>query len=280
MRQYLIAGIKLNFSYQYDEYFKNNIEKYEIQNQKEPEYNLIVKTVETIQEPKAELLFKFKSRSVFQDKENKFIVAYHEDDSIKLLMKHSLDYKNYEILLTPVYGDRLSEMEYVFSGLAFMGIALKENRLSLHASAIEVNNKAILFSASSGGGKTTHVKNWEKIGVNLKIINDDKPLIYKKDGLYYVAGSPWSGKEILNNNIEVPLHAIVFLEQAEENHIETLDKKQALTELLKNTHRPEEPELYIETLKIIEELIEATILFKLEATKDASSALFLYNILL
>ena len=280
MKDYKIAGINLRFSYQYDDYFKNNIEKYEVKNQEEPQYTLTVKTVETIQKPKAELLFKFKSRSVFQDKENKYLVAYHEDDSIKLLMKHSLDFKNYEIYLTPVYQDRLAEMEYVFSGLAFMGIALQENRLSLHASAIEVNNKAILFSASSGGGKTTHVKNWEKIGVDFKIINDDKPLIYKKDGLYYVAGSPWSGKEVLNNNIEAPLHAIVFLEQAKKNNIETLDKKTALTELLKNTHRPEEPELYIDTLKIIEELIEATIIFKLEATIDSSSALFLYNILL
>ena len=275
MKNYKIAGINLRFSYQYDDYFKNNIDKYEVQTQEEPLYTLTVKTVDKIPEPQAELLFKFNTRSVFQDDEYKYIVAYHNDDSIKLLMKRSLDFKNNEIYLTPVYKDRLAEMEYVFSGLAFMVIALKEKRLSLHASAIEVNNKAILFSAASGGGKTTHVKNWEKIGVNFKIINDDKPLIYKKDSLYYVAGSPWSGKEVLNNNIEAPLHAIVFLEQSKSNRIETLDKKTATIELLKNTNRPEEPELYIDTLKIIEELIEATFIFKLEATIDASSALFL-----
>lgn len=278
MSNYLIAGISLAFDYQYDDFFKNNIEKYLVEDAK-PSYSLSVKTVEYIEEPKVNKLYDYKNRSIFSDDDYRYVVSYHDGNKIKLLMKYRHDYSDYQIYLTNVYGDRLAEMEYVLSGLAFMVMALKENRLSLHASAIAVNGLGVLFAGASGTGKSTHVKNWKKIGVDFEVINDDKPLIYKENGLFYVSGSPWSGKEVVNSNIKVPLYAIVFLEQGINNEIVNLDKQEMVKELLKNCLRPEDVDLYQEVLSIIEDLIDASIIIKLKATIDTGSALFLHNIL-
>ena len=56
---------------------------------------------------------------------------------------------------------------------------LKNHGFMLHASAVEVDGKAYLFSASSGTGKSTHTKLWQEyFGYDKAlIINDDKPAL-------------------------------------------------------------------------------------------------------
>ena len=279
MKKYLIAGLKIAFSFEYEEYFKNNIEKYETKDSEEVDCVIISKTVDKIAGDFGKLVYEYKNRSVFENSDWKSLVVYDEFNEKKLLMRHRHDFSEYEIFMTRVYQESLAEMEYVYSGVAFMEIAIKNKRLALHASAINVNNKAILFSAASGTGKTTHVNNWKTIGIDFKIINDDKPLLYKKDDLYYVAGTPWSGKERLNSNEDIPLYAIIFLKRGIENKIVNLEKKAKLNELLKNCHRPGEIETYDNVLNIVEEVIDRTIIFEFKATKESDSALFLYDIL-
>lgn len=279
MKKYLIAGLRLGFDYQYSDYFKGNIEKYEIDDNEEVDFSIFCKTVDIIDFEIGELVLEYKNRSVYKSNDYKSLVVYDQDFKIKLLMRHSNDYREYEIYMTSKLKDSLAEMEYVYSGMAFMEIAIKHKRLALHASAIKVNERAVLFSGSSGVGKTTHVNNWKKVGIDLEVINDDKPLIYKKNELYFVAGTPWSGKEVLNSNEDVRLHAIVFLEPGPRNEVKSLSNSEKLKEMLKNCHRPSEEETYDNVLSIIEEVIKETIMIKFVATKDSESALVLHKIL-
>lgn len=45
------------------------------------------------------------------------------------------------------------------------------------------------------------------------ILNDDKPALRRESGVWQVYGTPWSGKEALNQNRNAPLRAICFLFQ-------------------------------------------------------------------
>lgn len=128
-------------------------------------------------------------------------------------------------------------MESIFLADVFNKKILKYNAIFLHSSAILYKGKAYLFSADSGVGKSTHTKLWiKKFGAeNVQIINDDKPIIRFIDNDWYVYGSPFDGGSGINKNIRAKLGGIIFLERAEENSIEVLDKNSIFSRIYKNT---------------------------------------------
>ena len=110
----------------------------------------------------------------------------------------------------------------------------------LHSSAVIMDGRAYLFSATSGTGKSTHTELWQKVfgKDRAKILNDDKPAIrITRDGIF-ACGTPWSGKTDLNINEAVPLAGICFLERSEENWIKRIPGGSAIAKLLNQTIRP------------------------------------------
>lgn len=142
-------------------------------------------------------------------------------------------HKNYSYLTE-------NELEYIYTGYKFATTLLDFNGFCLHASAISLDQNAILFSAPSGTGKSTHTGLWHNyFGKNrLIIINDDKPAIRYIENSFYVYGTPWSGKCNLQADIKVPLKAIVFIRQSNENNIRRLDNKEAICFIMKNSIKP------------------------------------------
>ena len=69
------------------------------------------------------------------------------------------------------------------------------NRFVMHGAAISFEDKAYIFTAASGTGKSTHIRLWRKaFGNPVGIINGDKPVIeIKDDGTSLVYGTPWAG---------------------------------------------------------------------------------------
>ena len=131
----------------------------------------------------------------------------------------------------------LGNLESIFLADIFNKKILKYNAIFLHSSAILYKGKAYLFSADSGVGKSTHTKLWiKKFGAeNVQIINDDKPIIRFIDNDWYVYGSPFDGGSGVNTNTRAKLGGIIFLERAEENSIEVLDKNSIFSRIYKNT---------------------------------------------
>lgn len=133
--------------------------------------------------------------------------------------------------------------EYITTGLAFARALLDYNGFCLHSSAIAVDNKAVLFAAKSGTGKSTHTRLWrEYFGEDKAImINDDKPAIrLMDDGVFYAYGTPWSGKTDLNTNVKVPLAAIVLLERSDTNWIEPVLLREAVMQIYVHSLKPED----------------------------------------
>ena len=106
----------------------------------------------------------------------------------------------------------LEQCEYIYAGSQFYNKLINLGGFLLHASAVVIDNKAYLFSADSGTGKSTHTKLWQKcFGDKALIINDDKPAIKIENGICYAYGTPFSGKTDENLNMKFPLQAICLL---------------------------------------------------------------------
>lgn len=164
-----------------------------------------------------------------------------------------------------------AEIELVLMCSYFARHLLPHNGLLLHSSGIVYENKAILFSADSGVGKSTHTRLWQKhFGKeNVPIINDDKPAIRYMNDTFYAYGNPYSGNSDENENLKVPLHAIVFLEQSPTNSICKLEPNEALPLLMKQTLRPNtSPEHMGMLLNLLDQLLSKIPVYLLKCNMD------------
>ena len=129
-------------------------------------------------------------------------------------------------------------IEYMATGSMFYSRLIAHSGLLIHSSAVVYEDRAYLFSAPSGTGKSTHTGLWLKEFPGAEIINDDKPALRIFDDGIYVYGTPWSGKTDMSLNKKVKLQGIAFLERGEKNEISPMSSIKALENLLNQTVRP------------------------------------------
>lgn len=100
----------------------------------------------------------------------------------------------------------------------FSSALLYRNCLTLHCSYILYRERAILFAAPSGTGKSTQAALWEKHR-GAEIINGDRALLFQRDGQWFAGGVSVCGSSNICKNKTVPLLAVVLLEQGAENRV-------------------------------------------------------------
>ncbi len=109
--------------------------------------------------------------------------------------------------------------------------------IMMHGAVIGFENSAYMFTAPSGTGKTTHVRQWMSLyGDKVTVINGDKPIIRRIDGQYIVYGTPWCGKEHYNINTKMPLKGIAILSRGEKNSIVRVKAADYLPQLLRQVY--------------------------------------------
>ena len=257
MKKYLIANIIIGFSYRFDEYFKDNIETYLYEGDKEADHNIVVTYKKNIKEPK----------------EGNYRIFSKSLKGIKSLMLYDANYKNIEVIIDEDAFNDLATAEYIYTGMIFLELAQRHKLLPLHGSAITYNDEVILFSAPSGTGKTTHAKMWHRLYPDeVKWLNDDKPLLTIEDNKVFVYGAPFSGKNKANTNRKMPLKAIVFLRQGVTDKITKLKKDEALKHLMVNTLRPTEETLWDNTLEQFDFILNNVPIYHLDASVSLDAA--------
>lgn len=105
-------------------------------------------------------------------------------------------------------------------------VLLEHDRAFFHAAAFVWREKAWLFTAPPGIGKTTQYLLWKRLyGDEVCILNGDKPILECSENGITVHPSPWNGKENMGGRTSAPLGGIIILEQAEENSIQRQGKE-------------------------------------------------------
>ena len=149
-----------------------------------------------------------------------------------------------------------------------------KNTVLFHSSAVKYKEKAYLFTAPSGTGKSTHTRNLKTLLKDkISYINDDKPFIsLGDDGNFYVYGSPWCGKHRLGANEKVPLKAIVLLSRAKDTSVEKISGKDALKTLVEQSSYQAKIGSVDKLFSIFSSLIFSVDFYKLTCNKEVSSA--------
>ena len=171
-------------------------------------------------------------------------------------------------------------LAYMDSGQIFYTYLLKYGGMMLHASALELDGGAYLFSGPSGVGKSTHTGLWQKEFPSARLFNDDKPALRKIDGVWYAYGTPWSGKHGININMRVPLRGICFLRQGDENKIRRLTGVAAVSAIMSQTIRGFKTERGLDKLvNILGQLVEDIPIYELTNRPEPAAAHLSHSIM-
>ena len=147
------------------------------------------------------------------------------------------------ILRKPYYEDRIRR--WVTPDIPFSsairaaceaGMTMRDG-MPLHAAMVEKDGYGVVFLGPSGMGKSTQAKLWvEHQGADFII--GDRPGLRRINGQWIGFGMPWDGKDAIRQQKQVPIRALISLEQAPENSIRRLTKQEAMIVLLNQVMMP------------------------------------------
>lgn len=172
---------------------------------------------------------------------------------------------------TPVNGD----LEYQFFHalrLTFLYLAQKRRMYAIHSASILYRERAWLFSAPSGTGKTTHVTLWKDL-YRTAVLNGDLNLLALEGGRPVVHGIPWCGTSGMFDKRTLPLGGIVLLKRAGEDAVEELPPDRKALLILQRFISPMwDAAMFRGGAAFAEELSGKIMACRLLCTKDPSAA--------
>lgn len=172
--------------------------------------------------------------TVARSRRDVFNLFFSEKDCKQVLCAFNKEYSDF---LLSVRGDCSQEVFLELFMAAFYSYISLHHALLMHASCVSYENQGIVFTASSGVGKTTQAELWaEHMGA--KILNGDKVFLKRENDGIHAWGSPWKGSSPYAENESAPLKAIVVLEQAEENSIQKLEGLDVLEHVIPHVFFP------------------------------------------
>lgn len=155
------------------------------------------------------------------------------------------------------------------------------NSFVFHSACFDVEGVGVAFAAHSGTGKTTHMLLWQKyLGDKMTVVNGDKPIVRffeDEPNTPYAYGTPWNGKENLGCNMRTPLKHICFIERSETNYVEKIESKDAIDRIFNQVYMPKDPIAVMNTISLINRLIDCCDLWVIHCNMDISAAETAYN---
>ncbi len=172
--------------------------------------------------------------------------------------------------------ETLDNALYMGTGEVFAVHLLRYGGFQLHSSAVMLNEKAYLFSAPSGTGKSTHTEKWCRL-FGAQMLNDDKPVLRRQQEGWIAYGTPWSGKYDLSQPTGVPLGGIAFLSRGQENTIRRMEPGEAVPELLRESPRGLSMAQMERKLALLDQLLLEIPVWKLYCRNEDAAAQVSYR---
>ena len=180
-------------------------------------------TIWSLYRSKGKYIVKVPLRMAVLDSDLRSGDIYIEPSSPSAVLSYPLDYPMDEVLM----------INWLSKGGGIM----------MHACGVSHNGRGIIFAGTSGAGKSTVADLWKTRISRLKsrgleqsnntiLLSDDRIIIRKIDGRFFVFGTPWHGDSKVCSPEEAPLDKIFFLQQARENKVKKTDVIKAVSRLI------------------------------------------------
>lgn len=157
-------------------------------------------------------------------------------------------------------------------------LLLQQDAFLLHSSLVSIHGKTVLFSGPSGAGKSTQAQLWNT-HLGGDILNGDRTVVMKKQGIFYGGGSIWSGTSRIYRPEQAPIAGIFLVTKAPENRVERLGFeafKPLFTQTIVNSWDP----VFMQKITgLFAQLLEQVPVYRLYCRKDQAAAELAYHTL-
>jgi hypothetical protein len=164
--------------------------------------------------------------------------------------------------INPFYGPTLE--------LLLIEYLTRQRGIIVHACGIDDRGRGILFVGESGAGKSTLSNLWCQ-ETRAAVFSDDRIILQKKDGVYWMHGTPWHGEARFVSPHSAPLAQIYFLQHDKNNAARPLNRVDTVVEFLKASFPPFWDRQGVEfAMAFLSDLTEAVPCEELSFKPDAS----------
>ena len=159
------------------------------------------------------LIFKCSSYSVYTVSDTEFVKITNRFDEHEYKCICRQNESGGEISFTNGGYECLKTTAELFRVIDFVTALLIHDGFVLHASVIEKNGKAYIFTGPSGIGKSTQADLWQKYN-GARVLNGDRVLIRKSsDGKWKAYGFPFCGSSNCCEDFKLEIGAVFSLKQ-------------------------------------------------------------------
>lgn len=242
------------------------------------EYNFSVE--EKLEDGSGVCVFHGPARRVFQDGSKKIhYIGPVTEHLEKAYIRCEIDEKEAHVQVKKKsLQDRITE-KVILSSMNIEGLVLKHHAFILHASFIEVNGQAVLFTAPSGTGKSTQAELWKQYR-GAEIMNGDRAAVKIEGTAVTACGIPFAGSSQYCKNASLPVAAVVYLSQSEETKIEAFQGMRAFKSIWKEVTVPIWEDYAMERISdMVLTMINNVPVYHLSCTPDESAVIALENVL-
>lgn len=272
-KHYCFAGVEVTVSipdqWMYEE--ERTLVDFRVSQVKNP-HCYYFEIVENLDAPQGELVVEFPDYLVYkgQDNQIRYIGTVKNGwDGAYIRVEHC-GRNHFVQVKAGKYTTGIS-VKTVLNALNLEYLLVDSGSIILHASFIEWNGKAILFTAPSGTGKSTQAELWNKYR-NAEIINGDRAAIRVIDGNLCAAGIPFAGSSEYCKNKTLLLAAVVYLEQAPENRIVRMNESEAFRKVWEGcTVNNWDAVNMLKTVDQVQHLVKHVPVYHLACTPDESA---------
>lgn len=194
--------------------------RYDPSEGEEPDTFAIWEACESFPEPEGEILFRDMMHQVYEREEGfRHFFSIPFDREFAAWTDLGSEAKVLRMYYAPTKEAYFRQSFACFNALGIERILYGQKKFLFHCSYVEYQGKAILFSAPSGGGKTTQGNLWEKYVPGAVMVNGDRAVIEVRDGEFICHGLPIAGSSGVFLNRSMPLAAIFVVKKAGVNRV-------------------------------------------------------------
>jgi len=147
------------------------------------------------------------------------------------------DFKTGEILSGNENGALQNPFSYPLDQVLTITLLTKKQGILVHSCGFAYKNKGYLFIGSSGTGKST-MANIIMKNKDGTILSDDRIVVRKRHGHFYIYGTPWHGTAGFVSPEKTPLKGLFFLKKGANNYLQKLSLSDTVSRLFKCSFPP------------------------------------------
>jgi len=175
--------------------------------------------------------------TLYREGENFIIKLFEKMNGLKRTLRISKDFTVADLYFTEPNGSFNNPFFGPIIELLMVNYLAQIDSMIVHACGVDCKGKGILFVGESGVGKSTLTKIWNQ-GAGAEILSDDRIIVRKKNGQFWIYGTPWHGDAKFASPSKLKLEKIFFIRHGQKNSIKTLGGTLPVLQFLKASFPP------------------------------------------